>query len=50
LLIRLTEPVLQRISRADDYITWTLTRLPFVAGMAVLNVPSAFTRLRDHAL
>ena len=50
LLFRLTDPVLQRISRADDYITWTLTLLPFVTGMAVLNEPSAVTLLRDHAL
>lgn len=50
LLFRLTDPVLKRISRADDYITWTLTLLPFITGMAVLNEPSAVTLLRDHAL
>jgi nitrate reductase gamma subunit len=50
LLFRLTDPVLQRISKADDYITWTVTLLPFITGMAVLNEPSAVTLLRDHAL
>src|SRR3990167_9350412 len=35
LMFRLTDPVLARISKADDWITWTVTFLPFLTGMAV---------------
>lgn len=31
---RLTSPVLRTISTADDYITWALTVLPFLTGLA----------------
>jgi len=44
---RLTQPVLRRISRADDYITWTITFLPIVTGMAVMMEPSAGVLARD---
>ncbi len=50
LLFRLTDPVLKRISTADDFITWTVTLLPLITGMAVLNEPSSATLLRDHVL
>jgi nitrate reductase gamma subunit len=41
LWMRITDPVLQRISRGDDWISWTVTFLPFVTGMAVVAEPSA---------
>jgi nitrate reductase gamma subunit len=50
LLFRLTDSVLKRISKADDFITWTVTFLPVITGMAVLNESSAVTLLRDHVL
>ncbi len=50
LLFRLTDSVLKRISTADDFITWTVTFLPVITGMAVLNESSAVTLLRDHVL
>lgn len=50
LLFRLTDPVLKRISRADDFITWTVTLLPFITGMAVIGEPSAAILARDHAI
>jgi len=41
LMFRLTDPVLRRISRADDMISWALTLLPLLTGMAVVGEPSA---------
>lgn len=48
LLFCLTDPVLRRISRADDTITWTLTFLPFLTGMAVIGDSSELILARDH--
>jgi nitrate reductase gamma subunit len=39
LLARLTSPVLRLISDADDYVTWAVTILPMVTGMALLVLP-----------
>lgn len=39
LVARLTSPVLRLISTADDYVSWALTMLPMVTGMAVLALP-----------
>lgn len=50
LSLRLTEPVRKRISNADDLITWTLTFLPIVTGMALLSEPSAAILARDHVV
>ncbi|UJW80800.1 hypothetical protein [Hydrogenophaga sp. SL48] len=50
LLFRLTDPVLKRISTADDWITWVLTFLPFFTGMAVIGDPSATILARDHVI
>lgn len=50
LMFRLTDPVLRRISRADDFITWTVTLLPLLTGMAVITDPSAALLARDHAV
>jgi nitrate reductase gamma subunit len=41
LLFRLTDPVLRRISGADDHLTWALTLLPLLTGMAVVGEPSS---------
>lgn len=50
LLFRLTDPVLKRISTADDGITWVLTFLPLVTGMALIGDPSADILSREHVL
>lgn len=50
LMFRLTDPVLMRISKADDWITWTVTFLPFLTGMAVLGDSSATILAREHAI
>ncbi|MGE5095713.1 MAG: nitrate reductase [Betaproteobacteria bacterium] len=36
---RLTSPVLKMLSTFDDYLSWLLTALPMVTGMAVLSLP-----------
>jgi hypothetical protein len=41
LLFRLTDPVLRRISKADDFVTWAITLLPVMTGMAVIGEPSS---------
>ncbi|MDO9195525.1 hypothetical protein [Rhodoferax sp.] len=50
LLFRLTDPVLKKISNADDMITWTVTFLPLITGMAVVGEPSAVILARDHVI
>lgn len=50
LLFRLTDPVLRRISTADDWITWVITFLPFVTGMALIGDPSSSILARDHVI
>jgi nitrate reductase gamma subunit len=50
LLFRLTDPVLRKISRADDMVTWIVTMLPLVTGMAVVGEPSAATLAREVVL
>jgi nitrate reductase gamma subunit len=47
LWLRITDPVRRLISSGDDYISWTVTFLPFVTGMAVMAEPSA--QLLSHA-
>jgi nitrate reductase gamma subunit len=41
LLFRLSDPVLRRISGADDHLSWALTMLPLLTGMAVVGEPSS---------
>ena len=48
LLFRLTDPVLRRISNADDVITWAVTMLPLLTGMGVVDEPSARLLAREH--
>lgn len=50
LVFRLTDPVLKRISTADDMITWVITFLPLVTGMAVIGDPSSQSMARDHVV
>jgi nitrate reductase gamma subunit len=50
LFIRLTSPVRRLISKADDTITWTVTFLPVVTGMAVTIEPSAGVLARTQVL
>lgn len=47
LLFRLTDPVLKLISRADDYITWIVTMLPLLTGMAVILGPASAVQARE---
>lgn len=50
LAMRLGNPVRRKISTADDMITWTVTFLPFITGMAVTMEPSAAVLARDEVL
>jgi len=50
LLFRLTDPVLKTISSADDWITWTITFLPLITGMALVSEPSAATLAHEQAI
>ncbi len=50
LALRLGDPVRRAISGADDAITWTLTFLPMLTGMALAAEPSAATLAHDHAI
>ncbi len=50
LSLRLTDPVLRKISNADDTISWTVTFLPVITGMALLSEPSAALLARDHVI
>lgn len=50
LLFRLTDAVLKRISSADDWITWTVTFLPLMTGMALVSEPSAAALAHEQAI
>ncbi len=50
LVSRLTNPVLRTISTPDDLITWTLTFLPVITGMAVAFEPSAAILARHEVI
>ena len=50
LFARMTNPVRRKISIADDWITWTITFLPVITGMAVITEPSAIVLARDHVI
>lgn len=41
LLFRLSDPVLRRISGSDDLLSWALTMLPLLTGMAAVGEPSS---------
>lgn len=50
LMFRLTDPVLKKISRADDMVTWMVTMLPLITDMAVVGEPSASSLARSIVL
>ena len=50
LMFRLTDPVLRKISRADDMVTWVVTMLPLMTGMAIVDVPSALLHSYSHTI
>jgi nitrate reductase gamma subunit len=50
LAMRVTDPVRKKISIADDFISWTITFLPVITGMAVMAEPSASLLARDHVV
>lgn len=50
LWFRLSDPVRRLISNADDWISWSVTFLPFITGMAVLIEPSARILAREDTL
>ncbi len=47
LMFRLTDPVLKKISRADDMVTWLVTMLPLATGMALVGEPSSSILTRE---
>ena len=50
LSLRLADPVRRQISRADDMISWAVTFLPLLTGMAVTSAPSEALLARDHVI
>ena len=50
LWFRLNDAVLKRISNADDTISWTLTFLPLLTGMAVMAEPSSSLLAQQEVL
>jgi nitrate reductase gamma subunit len=47
---RLSDPVLRKISKADDWITWTVAFLPMITGMALVFEPSAAILSRGQVI
>lgn len=50
LMFRLTDPVLKKLSGADDMVTWTVTMLPLLTGMAVVGASPSDYPLYKPAL
>ncbi len=50
LWIRITDAVLRHISTTDDHLSWTLTFLPMITGMAVIAEPSSAVLADSHVL
>ncbi|CAG1001676.1 hypothetical protein BURK1_02909 [Burkholderiales bacterium] len=50
LVWRLTDPVRRTISNADDLISWTVTFLPLLTGMAATAEPSAAILARNQVV
>jgi nitrate reductase gamma subunit len=50
MLVRVSDPVLQLISRPDDHISWAVTLLPVFTGMAVVGEPSAALSAHGHVV
>lgn len=47
---RLSSPVLKLISTGNDWISWALTFLPVMTGMAIIAEPSALSLARNHVI
>lgn len=47
---RITDPVRRLISNADDWLSWTLTFLPFVTGMAAITESSTTLMAHSHTV
>jgi nitrate reductase gamma subunit len=47
---RISDAVLRRISTRDDHLSWALTLLPMITGMAVIAEPSAAALAEGHVL
>ena len=50
LLARLTDPVLQLLSRFDDWFSWAVTMAPMLTGMALIGAPAQPLPLAIHLL
>jgi nitrate reductase gamma subunit len=50
IVMRIADPVLRLISNADDRISWALTLLPVLTGMALIGEPSSAILSRDHVV
>lgn len=50
MLMRMTDPVRKKISNADDKITWFVTMLPLLTGMALIGESSATILARGHVI
>jgi nitrate reductase gamma subunit len=50
LMFRLNDPVLRKISRFDDMLTWLVTFLPLVTGMALVAGPSSSILAHEFVL
>jgi nitrate reductase gamma subunit len=50
LMFRLTDPVLRKISSIGDIVTWLVTILPLITGMAVVGEPSSAILAYKHIL
>jgi nitrate reductase gamma subunit len=50
LVLRLTDPVRNKISNADDFISWTITFLPLFTGMALAGESSQALLARSHVI
>jgi nitrate reductase gamma subunit len=50
LVLRLSDPVLRLISNTDDWLSWGLTFLPLITGMAVITEASVNTLAREHTV
>ena len=48
LWLRISDPVMRHISRPDDYISWSLTFLPIMTGMALIGDASATILVRPE--
>jgi nitrate reductase gamma subunit len=50
IVMRITDPVRRLLSNADDRISWALTLLPVLTGMAIIGEPSDAILARSHVV